>query len=82
MCITFDKTFPSVPIVFTLTVTFDLYFENVNLNHNFVTVTDSALIFHMCFPSDKTFPAVPNIVTLMLPSGDISVSQTHLVSRL
>ena len=33
--------------------------KNVNLGHNFCTITDSALILGMCVPCYKTFPVVP-----------------------
>ena len=57
MCIPCDKTFPLVPKFVTLTMTFDLYFEN--FDHNYWTITDMAFIFHMCIPCDNTFPSVP-----------------------
>ena len=40
-------TFLLAPKYMTLTVTFDLYFVNISLNHNFWTITDTDLIFHM-----------------------------------
>ena len=33
--------------------------KNFNLGHNFPTITDRDLIFHMCIPCDKTFDMVP-----------------------
>ena len=39
----------------TLTLEFDLLFENFNLAYNFWTVTARALIFHMNIPCDWVF---------------------------
>ena len=43
----------------TLTLEFDLLFENFNLANNFWTVSARALIFHMSNPCDKTSQWVP-----------------------
>ena len=40
----------------TLTLEFDLFFENFILVDNFWTVRSTALIFYMSNPWDKTFP--------------------------
>ena len=53
----------------TLTLTFNLHFENFNLDHNIWTVTDRTSICHMYIPCDKTFLLKKNLFTLMLPSG-------------
>ena len=38
--------------------------KNLNLAHNFWTVTVTAFIFHMYIPCDKTFPSVQKYLTL------------------
>jgi hypothetical protein len=43
----------------SLTLEFDLLFENFNLRHDFWLVGCRAFIFHMCIPSSKTFHLIP-----------------------
>ena len=69
MCDPYDKTFPTVPFEHvTLTVTFDLLFQNFNIGHNFFTLRDRALIFGMFVPYDKAFDGTINFghVTLTM----------------
>ena len=35
-----------------------------NLDHNFLTKSDTALILHKCIPCDKTFLSIPKFFTL------------------
>ena len=57
-----DKTFPWVPLFFTLlpwpSLDFDPFYENFKLANNFWTVSARALIFHMNISCDKNFPRV------------------------
>ena len=48
----------------TLTLEFDLFFENYNLANNFLTVSARALIFNMSYPCDKNFVWIPIFLTL------------------
>ena len=43
----------------TLTMTFDLLFQNFNIGYNFFILSDRVFIFGMCDPYDKTFQTVP-----------------------
>jgi hypothetical protein len=45
----------------TMTLVFDLFFENFNLGHIFSMVCIRPV---MSIPCDKTFPRVPTILTL------------------
>ena len=47
----------------TLTLTFDLLLEKLNLDHNFWTKSDRALILHISIPCDKTFLLIPIFFT-------------------
>ena len=61
------KPFSGVPTSFypvTLTLKFDILFENFNLSNNFGTV--SALILHMSILCVKTFPQVPTFLPSVL----------------
>ena len=76
MCVPCDKTFPSVPNILTVwtltyilnlvTLTFDLYFENFNIDHNFWTIRERSFVFNMCVPRDKTFTSVRNFLNLTM----------------
>ena len=46
----------------TLTITFDLHLNNLNIGCNFCTVRGRAFIFGMCVPCDKTL-----LFMLLLP---------------
>ena len=61
-----DKTFPWIPLCFTLWPWSLILFwgENFNLANNFWTVSAGALIFHMSILRDKTLPLVPLFFTL------------------
>ena len=67
MSIPCDKTFPLVPLFFTLWPwpwSMTHFTKNFNLTNNSRTVTLRALIFHMSIPCDKTFRWVPSFFTL------------------
>ena len=66
MSIPCDKTFAWIPLFLTLTLTleFDLFFENYNLANNFLTMSARALIFNMSNPCDKNFVWIPIFLTL------------------
>ena len=38
--------------------------SKLNLDHNFLTKGDRALILHKCIPCDKTFLSIPKVLTL------------------
>ena len=62
MNIPYDKTFPWVPLFFTLWPwpwSLTHFFENFNLIYNFWTVSARAFIFLLKIPSDKIFLLVP-----------------------
>ena len=46
-------------LLVTLTLTFDLLLKKRNLDHNFWTKRDRALILHIPIPCDKTFLLIP-----------------------
>jgi hypothetical protein len=48
----------------TLTLAFDLFFENFNISFIFVRVGTRALIFHRSIHCDKTLPRVPKVLTI------------------
>ena len=83
-----DKTFPWVPLYFTLwhrRWSLTLFFENFKLANTFWTVSARALIFHMSIPCDKTFSVLSwffiNIRAFILHMG-ISCDKIYLlVSR-
>ena len=47
----------------TLALTFDLLLKKLNLDHNFWSKSDRALILHKCIPCDKTFLSIQKILT-------------------
>ena len=47
----------------TLTVTFDLHFENFNSAHNFLTIRHRAFILGRCVFYDKAFPMILKILS-------------------
>ena len=57
MCVPYDKMFPMITHV-TLTVTFDLHFENVYSAHYFLTIRHRAFILGRCVPYHKTLPMI------------------------
>ena len=62
MCIPCDKTFPWVPLFFTMwpwPSCFTYFFENFKLANNFWIASARALIFYMSIPCDKTYSLVP-----------------------
>ena len=72
MSIPWDKKRPGIPIIFTrvtMTLEFDLLFENFNIANNFWIVKARALVFQMHTCCGKTFPWLSPIfisVTLTL----------------
>ena len=72
-----DKTFPWVPLFFTLwPLKFDPFLENFNIAYNFWTVSARVLMLYMGIPCDKTFAWVPFFFTLF-PSP---LSLTHFLN--
>ena len=59
MTLTLTKKFNLV----TLTLTFDLLLKKLNLDHDFWTKSDRALILHISIPCDKTFLLIPIFLT-------------------
>ena len=45
--------------------------KNFNIEHNFWTEGDRALIFHMCIPCDKTFQLIPIFFYLVTLTFDL-----------
>ena len=65
MYIPSDKIFPFDPkflVLWPLTFTFKLLFNNFNLGHNYWTVRAAAFIFHMYIPFDMIFQLVPKFL--------------------
>ena len=47
----------------TLTLPFDLLLKKINLDYNFWTKGDRALILHISIPCDKAFMLIPVFLT-------------------
>ena len=68
-------------IFYFMTLTFDLLLKKLNLDRNFWTKSDRALILHISIPCDKTFLLIP----IFWPSGlhldfDLLLEKLELVA--